>query len=89
MKNPKPGYIYFVSDRDNQFLKIGRTKEVQHRFKNLCRSNIDKGLVLIGSIFTKDMVVMETTIHQLFVPERVDGPNAKRGEWYYFRGAVA
>jgi len=82
------GEIYFVSDPERRYIKIGRTNNVKQRVDNLKSINSGFDLELIASVTSPDQVVYEHIIHNLFLAERISVRDHSQGEWYYYRGAV-
>ena len=94
----KKGQIYIIADKNDYFVKIGRTQDVNSRLSTLRTGNSDLDLRLIFTEKTGDCVIMEGMVHGLFDSERTSGVTKKfnksgglqrvSGEWYYFDGLV-
>lgn len=70
---PQPGYVYIVEG--GPFYKIGATKKVDRRIKEL--STIPPfDLELVCTIATDDMYALEFELHRRFQDKH------KRGEWF-------
>ena len=66
-------YIYFIEDSQNKTIKIGISKKVLSRFKNLQTSN-SNSLNLIGAI--PGDYSLESQLHSKFKKYRING------EWF-------
>lgn len=75
-EGPKtPGFIYFA--KKNNFIKIGRTKNVESRMKNLQGNHPTAAPIeLLHVISTKDYTQAERAFHTCFANKRI------KGEWF-------
>ena len=69
----KQGYVYFL--KCNQYVKIGRTKNMKSRMK-VYRVESPFNAKLIHSIKTNDCFYLEKYFHKIFNSKRV------KGEWF-------
>lgn len=73
-KNSK-GYIYFVKNGYNNFIKIGKTINLQSRLNSFSTLFSD-GVFLVGYIYSENYSELEKKIHEDFKDKR------KTGEWF-------
>lgn len=73
-KNNK-GYVYFVKNGCNNFVKIGKSINLQSRLQSFSTSFSD-GVFLVGYIYSENYSELEKIIHQDFKDKR------KTGEWF-------
>ena len=60
----KRGYVYFIKDTTNGFVKVGRTNNIQQRFSALSSSN--NGLKLVKIIKSNNAPVWEKELHEFY-----------------------
>jgi hypothetical protein len=69
------GVVYFVKNHEG-LTKIGRTSNLKSRLSSLKQDPRGKELTLIHAIESKDIKVLEKTLHKVFADKRVSG------EWF-------
>lgn len=69
------GYVYFVKNGYNNFVKIGKTLNLQSRLNSFSTSFSD-GVFLVGYIYCENYSEIEKKIHEDFKNKR------KTGEWF-------
>lgn len=62
--NNKNGYVYFIKDMLNDFIKIGRTKNVKKRVSQLSSSN--NSLKILKVIKSNNAPVWERELHKFY-----------------------
>ena len=71
----KKGYIYFLR-ADKNVIKIGRTKNINNRTKELKPKLPFKQTTIVKSLIFKDCILAEKLIHESFSESHING------EWY-------
>ena len=62
--NRKQGYVYFIQDKKNGFIKVGRTNNVKKRMSQLSSSN--NNLELLKVIKTDNAPLWEKELHKFY-----------------------
>ncbi|MDI9857970.1 GIY-YIG nuclease family protein [Flectobacillus roseus] len=68
--------VYLIYAPNQNKIKIGRSVNIENRYKHLSTGFMDEGSLLIG-ILTKSEIELENTLHQKFSHLRANG------EWFY------
>lgn len=74
----KAGYIYFIYNHRNGYMKIGRIKNIQTRFQSLNSGTADE-LSLIYYEYVKECKLMEKKLHQEYQKYKI------KGEWFDYK----
>ena len=76
LKNKSLGYVYFISLKNSNFIKIGKSINLSSRIKQLQQSAGGELMLLVGFIYTENYNELEIKLHKKL--------NAKRkgGEWF-------
>lgn len=75
-KNVKKGYVYFYTNKQREYIKIGRAVNPEQRL-NQQKTSMPHGMKVLSVIKATDMVGLETTLHREFSNDRI--PNK---EWF-------
>jgi Meiotically Up-regulated Gene 113 (MUG113) protein len=73
MTQRRGGYVYFVQNERTGLIKIGTTKNVEHRIKQLC-SEYKANATLLGFVWGR--FTLEAELHRRFAAY------CERGEWF-------
>ena len=73
-KKPKKGFVYFIK-AENGLVKIGRTKDLSNRYKQIQYSALLK-TDLLFAIESNDVIKLEQKLHHFFENKM------KKGEWF-------
>ena len=74
--NPNNGYVYLIHAEHTNLYKIGRTSDVQRRFRELSATKGPHEYKLLKAVATKDCVETEKKMHHTFARFR------RNGEWF-------
>ena len=79
----KSGYVYIISQPDNDRLKIGMTRRLEpfDRIRELSNASVPFKMNVHAMIFSKDASTLETKLHEVFNDNRVNRIN-RRKEWF-------
>lgn len=69
------GVVYFIKNNEG-YTKIGKTHDLKNRLHNLKYESYGKDLRVIHLIESRDIDVLEKTLHKVFAHKRV------KGEWF-------
>jgi hypothetical protein len=69
------GLVYFIRDKPSGLVKVGFTRDLQSRFRNLC-SECEGPIELLHVIITDRPFLLEQGIHAELAPYR------RQGEWF-------
>jgi len=73
-KKPKKGFVYFIK-AENGLIKIGRTKNLSNRYKQIQHSALLK-TELLFAIESNDVIKLEQKLHHFFENKM------EKGEWF-------
>ena len=73
-KKPKKGFVYFIK-AENGLIKIGQTKDLSNRYKQIQHSALLK-TELLFAIESDDVIKLEEKLHRFFENK------IKKGEWF-------
>ena len=68
------GFVYIILDANTKWIKIGRTKNIERRIKNLRNANLCLSLYQFKKV--KNYYEAETYLHQKFSNKNIEG------EWF-------
>ncbi len=74
--NDGPGYVYFIENTHDSLIKIGKSRNPEHRLATLQTSSGFE-LKLVAKEFVTKMSESEQYLHDLFDKDRV------KGEWFF------
>ena len=75
------GHIYFVQNLQNHYIKIGYSKDVERRYREL-EHKVPDSIKLLAKFYCRGPARYERLVHSLFSDLRV------KGEWFRPNGRI-